>query len=117
LAILTGDDEIPVSRLDFWHGYGHLALLEHRIHHFRRGERTEARHGAKRTPRRRRRYRSGRSKQWVKVKNPAAPALRREAEEDWRRVLYRQAIRLEDTEAVVRLSAAGAGACPPWRCC
>jgi bifunctional non-homologous end joining protein LigD len=30
-------------------------------------------------------YRSGRSKQWVKVKNPAAPAVRREAEEDWRR--------------------------------
>jgi ATP-dependent DNA ligase len=29
-------------------------------------------------------YCSGRSKQWVKVKNPAAPAVRREAEEDWR---------------------------------
>jgi ATP-dependent DNA ligase len=29
-------------------------------------------------------YRSGRSRQWVKVKNPAAPAVRREAEEDWR---------------------------------
>jgi ATP-dependent DNA ligase len=28
-------------------------------------------------------YRSGRSRQWVKVKNPAAPAVRREAEE-WR---------------------------------
>jgi len=28
-------------------------------------------------------YRSGRSKYWVKVKNPAAPAVRREAEEDW----------------------------------
>jgi bifunctional non-homologous end joining protein LigD len=28
-------------------------------------------------------YRSGRSKLWVKVKNPAAPAVRREAEEDW----------------------------------
>jgi bifunctional non-homologous end joining protein LigD len=28
-------------------------------------------------------YRSGRSKHWVKVKNPAAPAVRREAEEDW----------------------------------
>jgi ATP-dependent DNA ligase len=27
-------------------------------------------------------YRSGRSKQWIKVKNPAAPAVRREAEED-----------------------------------
>jgi bifunctional non-homologous end joining protein LigD len=30
-------------------------------------------------------YRSGRSKHWVKVKNPAAPAVRLEAEEDWGR--------------------------------
>jgi ATP-dependent DNA ligase len=29
-------------------------------------------------------YRSGRSKHWVKAKNPKAPAVRREAEEDWR---------------------------------
>jgi hypothetical protein len=29
-------------------------------------------------------YRSGRSKQCIKVKNPATPAVRREAEEDWR---------------------------------
>jgi bifunctional non-homologous end joining protein LigD len=29
-------------------------------------------------------YRSGRSKHWVKVKSPAAPAVKREAEEDWR---------------------------------
>jgi hypothetical protein len=29
-------------------------------------------------------YRSGRSKQRLKVKNPAAPAVRREAQEDWR---------------------------------
>jgi ATP dependent DNA ligase-like protein len=29
------------------------------------------------------RYRSGRSRDWVKSKNPAAPAVRREAEEDW----------------------------------
>jgi ATP-dependent DNA ligase len=29
-------------------------------------------------------YRSGRSKHRVKVKNPAVPAVRREAEEDWR---------------------------------
>jgi ATP-dependent DNA ligase len=28
-------------------------------------------------------YRSGRVHYWVKVKNPAAPAVRREAEEDW----------------------------------
>jgi len=29
-------------------------------------------------------YRSGSSTSWLKVKNPAAPAVRREAEEDWR---------------------------------
>jgi bifunctional non-homologous end joining protein LigD len=29
-------------------------------------------------------YRSGRSRHWVKVKNPEAPAVRREAEEEWR---------------------------------
>jgi ATP-dependent DNA ligase len=28
-------------------------------------------------------YRSGRSKDWLKFKNPAAPAVKREAEEDW----------------------------------
>jgi hypothetical protein len=28
-------------------------------------------------------YRSGRTDAWLKVKNPAAPALRRETEEDW----------------------------------
>ena len=28
-------------------------------------------------------YRSGRSPDWLKFKNPAAPAVRREAEEDW----------------------------------
>lgn len=28
-------------------------------------------------------YRSGRSPHWLKVKNPSAPAVRREAEEDW----------------------------------
>jgi bifunctional non-homologous end joining protein LigD len=30
-------------------------------------------------------YRSGRVNHWLKVKNPAAPAARREAEEDWGR--------------------------------
>jgi ATP-dependent DNA ligase len=29
------------------------------------------------------RYRSGRSPDWLKFKNPQAPAVRREAEEDW----------------------------------
>jgi bifunctional non-homologous end joining protein LigD len=29
------------------------------------------------------RYRSGRSGDWLKCKNPGAPAVRREAEEDW----------------------------------
>jgi bifunctional non-homologous end joining protein LigD len=28
-------------------------------------------------------YRSGRSPNWLKMKNPAAPAVKREAEEDW----------------------------------
>jgi len=30
-------------------------------------------------------YRSGRSRDWLKMKNPKAPAVKREAEEDWRR--------------------------------
>ena len=30
-------------------------------------------------------YRSGRSPHWVKIRNPRAPAVRREAEEDWGR--------------------------------
>jgi bifunctional non-homologous end joining protein LigD len=30
-------------------------------------------------------YRSGRSRDWVKMKNPNAPAVKREAEEDWGR--------------------------------
>jgi hypothetical protein len=30
-------------------------------------------------------YRFGRSRHWVKSKNPAAPAVKREAEEDWAR--------------------------------
>jgi ATP-dependent DNA ligase len=29
-------------------------------------------------------YHSGRSKHWIKVKNPKAPAVKREAEEEWR---------------------------------
>jgi len=28
-------------------------------------------------------YRSGRSRHWIKSKNPAAPAVKCEAEEDW----------------------------------
>jgi ATP-dependent DNA ligase len=31
------------------------------------------------------RYRSGRSSDWLKFKNPDAPAVQREAEEDWDR--------------------------------
>ena len=31
------------------------------------------------------RYRSGRSPDWLKFKNPLAPAVKREAEEDWGR--------------------------------
>ena len=32
------------------------------------------------------RYRSGRSSDWLKMKNPAWAAVKREAEEDWGRV-------------------------------
>ena len=32
-------------------------------------------------------YRSGRSRHWVKSKNPKHPAVKREAEEDWGRAL------------------------------
>jgi ATP-dependent DNA ligase len=35
------------------------------------------------------RYRSGRSKDWLKFKNPEAPAVKREAEEDWGRRRWR----------------------------
>jgi len=35
------------------------------------------------------RYRSGRSKDWLKFKNPDAPAVRREAEEDWSKERWR----------------------------
>ena len=35
------------------------------------------------------RYRSGRSRDWVKSKNPAAPAVKREAEEDWSKHRWR----------------------------
>ena len=35
------------------------------------------------------RYRSGRSRDWVKIKNPAAPAVKREAEEDWGKQKWR----------------------------
>ena len=31
------------------------------------------------------RYRSGRSPDWIKCKNPDSPAVKREAEEDWGR--------------------------------
>jgi hypothetical protein len=30
-------------------------------------------------------YRAGRSPHWLKIKNPTAPAMRREGEEDWSR--------------------------------
>jgi ATP-dependent DNA ligase len=34
-------------------------------------------------------YRSGRSRYWVKSKNPQHPAVKREAEEDWRKERWR----------------------------
>jgi bifunctional non-homologous end joining protein LigD len=36
-------------------------------------------------------YRSARALHWIKVKNPAAPAVKREAEEDWGRSGRRRA--------------------------
>jgi ATP-dependent DNA ligase len=36
-------------------------------------------------------YRSGRSPDWLKMKNSAAPAVRREAEEDWGKGRWRSA--------------------------
>jgi hypothetical protein len=38
--------------------------------------------------------RFGRSPRWVKVKNPNAPAVKREAEEDWGRRIVRTRVRL-----------------------
>ena len=35
------------------------------------------------------RYVSGRTDNWIKVKNPTAPAVRREAEEDWGKARWR----------------------------
>jgi ATP-dependent DNA ligase len=35
-------------------------------------------------------YRSGGVDHWLKVKNPTAPAVRREAEEDWDRRRWRR---------------------------
>jgi ATP-dependent DNA ligase len=35
------------------------------------------------------RYRSGRSRHWIKSKNPAAPAVKRESEEDWGKEKWR----------------------------
>jgi bifunctional non-homologous end joining protein LigD len=34
-------------------------------------------------------YRSGRSPDWLKMKNPAAPAVKRETEEDWEKERWR----------------------------
>jgi ATP-dependent DNA ligase len=35
------------------------------------------------------RYVSGRTDNWIKVKNPTAPAVKREAEEDWGKKRWR----------------------------
>jgi ATP-dependent DNA ligase len=34
-------------------------------------------------------YVSGRSRHWIKSKNPAAPAVKREAEQDWAKERWR----------------------------
>ena len=36
------------------------------------------------------RYRAGRTRDWLKFKNPAAPAVKREAEEDWGKQKWRR---------------------------
>jgi hypothetical protein len=36
------------------------------------------------------RYRSGRTRDWLKFKNPAAPAVKREAEEEWGKDRWRR---------------------------
>jgi hypothetical protein len=36
------------------------------------------------------RYRSGRSPDWLKFTSPAAPAVKREAEENWKDQIYSQ---------------------------
>ena len=41
------------------------------------------------------RYRSGRSPDWLKFKNPDAPAVKREAEEDWERMKSNQGAQFE----------------------
>ena len=41
------------------------------------------------------RYRSGRSPDWLKFKNPEAPAVKREAEEDWGGDMRAQALFLK----------------------
>jgi hypothetical protein len=35
-------------------------------------------------------YVSGRTGNWITVKNPAAPAVKREAEEDWGKIQWRR---------------------------
>ena len=35
------------------------------------------------------RYTSGRSRDWIKLKNPNAPAVKREEEEDWGKERWR----------------------------
>jgi ATP-dependent DNA ligase len=54
-------------------------------------------------------YHSGRSAHWVKVKNPKAPAVKREAEEDWgkrrptRMSILEQAINCDDGERAAKI--------------
>jgi bifunctional non-homologous end joining protein LigD len=45
------------------------------------------------------RYRSGRTRDWLKFKNPEAPAVKREAEEDWGRGVNRSAARARHNNA------------------
>ncbi|HEY2526620.1 MAG TPA: hypothetical protein VGJ20_01530 [Xanthobacteraceae bacterium] len=60
---------------EYYVGYGYR--LSARPQTRLRGHRVEAAHGSL--------YRSGRSKHWLKIKNSATPAVKREGEEDWGR--------------------------------
>jgi hypothetical protein len=57
----------------------------------------------------------GRCSDWIKVKNPAAPAVRREAEEDWgkRRWIQNRLAQTSRSPAMARRTATGTGALLP----
>ncbi len=62
-------------------------------------------------------YRSGRSPHWLKVKNPKAPAVKREAEEDWGSAHWPSSRSDRADSAVTASTASGNRAVKslPWR--